>query len=201
VSAEKPVAGAVPALALAHLGAPGSFSEEAAQLWAARAGLVLEPRGCGSFEAVLAELALGRAGLAILPLANSSAGLVRPALAALLDGSFELVDELALVVRLSLWAAHPEVRREQVERVASHPWALLQCRRYLACELPGRSLLEWSDTGAAARDLAAGRLDEHTLVLASERAGALHGLARVAADVQDEPRNRTFFALLKRRAP
>jgi len=188
------------ALVVAHLGLSGSFSEEAALAYAERAGLALEPQGNASFEAVLASLAEGRAGLAVVPVANSTGGLVQPALAALCASALELVDEVVLPVRLSLWVRCAETGLDALERVASHPQAFRQCARFLARELPGRAQLEWSDTASAARDLALGVLDERVGVLASRRAGEIHGLVCRLADVQDDPRNRTFFAVVRRRS-
>ncbi len=184
-----------------HLGSRGSFSEEAALAFAARERLELEPRGCSAPEAVLEELRAGRAAWAVLPVANSSSGLVRGALEPLLRGAFELAGEITLPVRISLWVAREEIACASIEVVASHPQAFLQCERSLARELPGRVRLEWTDTGSAARDLASGVLDPHVAVLASERAGALHGLARRASDLQDDPENRTHFVVVQRCGP
>jgi prephenate dehydratase len=190
------------ALRLAFLGARGSFSEEAARAYAARTGrevelLGAEQLGSPAPGALLAALARGACDLAVLPVANSAAGLVWPSLQALGQGAFELLDEVVLPVRLALLAAHSGVSLAEIERVASHPMALAQCARTLARLVPGRAQVPWSDTASAARDLAAGRLDARTAVLASERAGEQHGLAFLARDVHDQPDNRTFFAVLR----
>jgi prephenate dehydratase len=186
-------------LRLAFLGAAGSFSEEAALVFAARARREAELAGASDPAAVLALLAGGDVELAVLPVANSTGGLVRPALAALAASRVELVDEVVLAVRFSLWA-RAGCTLADVARVASHPQAFAQCARSLARLLPGRELVEGGDTASAARDLATGALDERTAVLASARAGERYGLARLAADVHDEPSNRTFFGVFSRTA-
>jgi prephenate dehydratase len=190
-------------LRIAHLGARGSFSEEAAATLARRwAGPVAlhgsEALGSDAPAAVLEALASGAVERAVLPLANSSAGLVRSTLAALLARPCELEDELVLPVRLSLCAVDARGGADELERVASHPMALAQCTRTLARLLPGRPGLPWSDTAAAARDLARGALPARTAVLCSARAAELYGLAVLAHDVQDASDNRTFFAVLRR---
>jgi prephenate dehydratase len=186
------------ALSIAHLGTSGSFSEEAALAWAREFEAVPELVSGETPAAVLALLARGAAERAVLPLANSSAGLVRPAVAALARGGFELEGELVLPVRLVLWVRDARVTAARITRVASHPQALAQCARTLARLMPGHTTLPWSDTASAARALAEGRLDEHTAVVASARAGALHELAALARDVHDQPDNRTFFAVFRR---
>ena len=188
----------MPVLRLAHLGSAGSFSEEAARLHAERASREPELVGAPDPRAVLACLVEGGCERAVLPVANSSGGLVWPTLAALGARDLELLDEIVLAVRFALFAARPGITLANIERVASHPQAFRQCAGNLARLLPGRATVAWSDTASAARDLASGVLGPETAVLASARAGARHGLARLAADLQDAPDNRTFFAVLAR---
>ncbi|MSR60932.1 MAG: hypothetical protein EXS08_00600 [Planctomycetes bacterium] len=185
-------------LGIVHLGARGSFSEHAAQIYAHRARLEAHPLCASTPAEVLATLASGAAALAVLPIANTSGGLVRASLEALGAQRLELVDEVVVAVRFTLWARRAELGLEAITAVASHPQAFRQCASALARLLPGRALREWSDTAAAARDLAAGVLDERTAVLASAHAGELYGLAALLKDVHDEPDNRTFFAVLRR---
>ncbi len=190
------------ALRIAFLGASGSFSEEAARAYAERVGreaelVGAEQLGSAAPAAVLDALARGACELAVLPVANTTGGLVWPTLQALGARSFEVVEEVVLEVRFALFGARADIALDEIERVASHPMAFKQCARTLARLLPGRATLASSDTASAARDLAAGRLDAHTAVLAAERAGARHGLALLARDVHDQPDNRTFFAVLR----
>lgn len=185
-------------LRIAYLGSTGSFTQEAAHLYAEREGRRAELIGAPDPTAVLASLTDGTCERAVLPVANSTGGLVWPSLAALGRGDFRLIDEVVLAVRFELFAARAGLGLADIERVASHPQAFRQCARSLARLLPGRATLAWSDTASAARDLAAGVLGPGTAVLAALRAGEGHGLARLASDVQDEPDNRTFFAVLGR---
>jgi prephenate dehydratase len=188
----------VSALRIAHLGSSGSFSEEAALEHARAAGVEAELVPAPTFASVLDALARGAAERAVLPIASTGGGLVLAALAALSGRRFALAGELALPVRLSLWVRRAELAPASLARVASHPQALRQCARTLARLVPSCAPLEWSDTASAARDLASGLLDERTAVLASARAGERHGLHALAVDVQDEPDNRTLFAVLRR---
>jgi prephenate dehydratase len=186
---------------IAYFGSSGSFSEEAALAHAAKLGRASDLAGAPDPAAVLARLERGESELAVLPIANTTGGLVRASLAALGSCPCELDDEVVLPVRLSLWTRRAGMKASTIERVASHAQAFAQCTGSLARLLPGRALLEWSDTASAARSLADGSLDGHTAVLCSARAGERHGLALFAADVHDEPHNRTFFAVLRRRTP
>lgn len=181
---------------IAFLGSSGSFSEEAARLHAERQGLAADLIGAPAPAAVLALVACGAAQRAVLPVANTSSGLVWPVLAALGTSAFTLLDEVVLPVRFALFAARAGLAPAAIERVASHPQAFRQCTRALGELLPGRASVAWSDTASAARDLAAGVLDERTAVLAARATGERFGLALLAADVHDTEDNRTFFAVL-----
>lgn len=185
-------------LRIAFLGSTGSFSEEAAQLYVERGPRTAELFGAPTPEAACERLARGACDLAVLPVVNSSSGLVWSSFSALRGRELEIVDEVLLPVRFALFAARAGIGLADIQRVASHPQAFRQCTRTLERLLPGRASVAWSDTASAARDLAAGQLDERTAVLASARAGTLHGLACLGADVHDEPDNRTFFAVLGR---
>lgn len=185
------------ALRIAHFGSAGSFSEEAALVFAERVGRepVLVSRRLA--RDVLAALDNGSAERAVLPIANSVGGLVRASLDALNSCALQWVDQVALAVRFSLWG-RPGMQLAEVRAVASHPQAIRQCAQHLERLLPARRELEASDTASAARALAAGEFPVGTAVLASARAGRRYGLECLAADVHDEPDNRTFFAVLAR---
>jgi len=182
---------------LAHFGTSGSFSEEAALAHARELGAepVLLPRRVA--RDVLRAVETGAAERAVLPIASSVGGLVRASLDALADHALSWVGEIALPVRFHL-LARPGRALADVRAVASHPQAFRQCARTLARLVPGCRELEASDSASAARALAAGELAPDTAVLASARAGALHGLATLASDVQDESSNRTFFGVWAR---
>jgi len=189
---------------IVFLGASGSFSEEAALALAERRALAdASFVGARDPAAVVAALIDGEAELGVLPVANTSGGLVRETLAALAAAGavgLEPVDELALPVRFTLWLARPGIELDSIERVASHPQAFAQCARTLERLLPGRAHLSQGDTASAARALSDGGLDPSTAVLASARAGRRYGLFSAREDVHDDPANRTFFALFRRRS-
>jgi prephenate dehydratase len=184
-------------LRIAHFGSPGSFSEEAALVFAERCGREPELVGRRLARDVLAALESGAAERVVLPIANSVGGLVRASLDAWNDCALQWVDQVALLVRFSLWGP-PGTELADVRVVASHPQAFRQCARNLERLLPARRELEASDTASAAQALAAGEFPAGTAVLASARAGRRYRLACLAADVHDEPDNRTFFAVLAR---
>lgn len=184
-------------IVVAHFGASGSFSEEAALVHARELGCVAELLPRRVARDVLSAVESGAAERAVLPVATSVGGLVRASLDALAGHALSWVGEVALPVRFAL-LARPGTALADVRAVASHPQAFRQCARTLARLLPGRRELEASDTASAARSLAAGELEAGTAVLASARAGSVHGLELLVPDVHDDPTNRTYFGVWAR---
>lgn len=174
-------------MSVAYQGAPGAFAHQACLAFAASH----EPVAYASFADVAAAVAAGEAALGMLPLENSGAGLV-PGVAELIAG-LVVVAEHVLPVRLHLLAL-PGVALAEVRTVVSHEMALRQCAGSLrALGLAGERA---ANTAVAARDLA-GR---DRAALASAAAAEIYGLTVLRADMQDDPDNRTRFALVRRGA-
>lgn len=169
-------------------GPPGAYGELAAKrLCPGARGL-----GLGAFDDVLEALLSGRVDRAVLPIGNSTAGAVTGQLERLAAAPVSVVGAMWLQVRHQLLAL-PGADPGALRVVWSHPQALAQCRHFLEARgLEGRAD---ATTSAAAARVAASR-DRSLAALASVEAGRAHGLVVVEADVQDEPDNRTRFALL-----
>jgi prephenate dehydratase len=175
---------------VAYQGAPGAFGEEACRAFLPDWLPVARP----TFAAVLDSVRAGEADRGILPLRNSSAGPV-PGVEELIGGSGLLVlERRSLPVRLHLLAL-PDARPEAIRRVASHPMALAQCRKWL--DESGLAVEEEANTAVAARALAeSGDLEK--AVMASEMAAKAYGLAIVRRDLQDSADNATIFVVVAR---
>ena len=175
---------------VAYQGAPGAFGEEACRTFLPEWLPVARP----SFEAVVESVLAGEVDRGMLPLRNSSAGPV-PGVEELIAGSNLLVIERhSLPVRLHLLAV-PGARLDGIRRVASHPMALAQCRKWL--DEAGLAVEEEANTAVAAQALAqAGDLEK--AVMASEAAAKDYGLAILKHDLQDAADNATIFAIVAR---
>ena len=90
---------------------------------------------------------------ALIPIENSVEGSVSVTLDELANGKrLVIVDEVALPVRLALMA-RPGTGMAGIARLASHPHALAQVRRYLAEELPDATIIPATSTAGAAEAL------------------------------------------------
>ncbi|HEY0027811.1 MAG TPA: prephenate dehydratase domain-containing protein [Allosphingosinicella sp.] len=170
---------------IAYSGAPGAFAHEACLAFAPD----LSPMAVDGFAAVADAVESGAAGFGMLPLHNSAAGTVEDVAELLRTRPLHIVAEHDLSVRMHLLGL-PETDISAVRIVRSHPMALRQCAR--ALDALSVELVEAGNTAVAARNLA----DPAHAVLASEAAAKAYGLIILQRDLQEDPDNRTRFALV-----
>ena len=173
---------------VAYLGPAGTFSEEAA-LGFFGSSILRVP--CASFDEVFHVTATGAADFGVVPVENSTEGVVTRSLDLFLHTPLFIIGETSLFVR------HNVLRRtaslDGVSAVLAHPQALAQCNAWLSAHLPQAERRPVSSNAEGAR-LAA--LDDSLAAIASSRAASEFGLHVVAPAVQDDAHNRTRFAVV-----
>jgi chorismate mutase / prephenate dehydratase len=173
---------------VAFLGPAGTFSEQAA-LGYFGSSIVAVP--CASIDEVFRATSAGAADFGVVPVENSTEGVVARSLDLFLHTPLFIVGETSLLVR------HNLLRRENsldgVTAVLAHPQALAQCHAWLSHHLPHAERRPASSNAEGAR-LAA--QDAALAAIASERAGSEFGLHVVAPAIQDDAHNRTRFAIV-----
>lgn len=183
-------------LVLGLSGDIGSFSEEAALLYAQKMQITPTLSHLIDMEGVLAALETGAIDLGIFPVLNSCSGLVKMAFEAMGKHLFTPVDELRLNIQQCL-LVRPGTKKDQIKLIVSHRQALAQCQNFLQAEFKTAKQLEWIDTAKAARDLSENKLTQDTAVIASELSAHVYGLKVLAKGIQDVTPNITTFILVK----
>src|SRR5712691_8160122 len=140
-------------VAVAIQGEAGSFSHAAA-LQALGPDIRLVP--CPSFEEVFRAVEAGDAARGAVPIENSLAGSVHENYDLLGARTLHVVAETQVRVRHCL-IARPGTERAAIRRVASHPVALAQCRKFFANHTDVVPVPAY-DTAGSVRDLMAGRV-------------------------------------------
>lgn len=176
---------------VAFQGAEGAYSHIAARKYFGSSATDLA--GFPTFAAALAEAERGDAGYAFLPIENTTAGSINETYDLIRHTDLKIVGEEILEVRHCLLAL-PGATLEGIRRVASHPQALAQCGRFLA-QLAGVVTVPYVDTAEAAH-LVRQSGDLALAAIASEEAGALHGLTVLARDLADQEENWTRFVVV-----
>lgn len=179
-------------LAVAIQGEAGSFSHAAAHE-ALGPDLLLVP--CPTFEELFRAVEAGHATRGVVPIENSLAGSVYEAYDALGAHALHVVGETQVRVRHCL-VVRPGTALGDVRRVASHPVALAQCRRFFV-DHPGVAAVPAYDTAGSVRDLLAGR-QEADAAIGSALAATLYGGEVLLEGLEDHPENYTRFLVVAR---
>jgi chorismate mutase/prephenate dehydratase len=177
---------------IAYLGPPGTFSEMAA---IRHFGSSVDAVPCASIDEVFRATESGTADFGVVPVENSSEGAVNRSLDLLLQTPLTISGEVSVPVRHNLLTRSGSL--EGVVRVCAHAQALAQCQGWLDRHAPGLERVPVSSNAEGAR-LAS--QDPTTAGIAADTAAARYALQYVAHAIQDDPSNRTRFAVIGRYA-
>ncbi len=175
---------------VAYLGPVGTFSEQAVYQQFGRA---VEGMPCTSIDEVFRATEAGTADFGVVPIENSSEGVINRTLDLLLQTTLVISGEVSLAVNHSLMTRSGSM--EGVTAICAHSQALAQCQLWLNQNHPNIERRAVASNGEAAR-LASE--DASIAAIASEIAGRNYNLQIVKAHVQDDPHNRTRFAVIGR---
>ncbi len=182
---------------LAYLGPPGTYSEEAALLYAKKDGyLAFDLAPVPSLPAVIASVDSGDADEGIVPIENSLEGAVTFTVDLLIHESDLLIkNELVLPIHHCLIAkSGANLADADVEMVYSHPQSLAQCREYLLRRFPNADLMPSPSNAAAVGEML--NAAAPALAIAGKRAAANYDVEIVDEEVEDNHSNATRFVVL-----
>ncbi len=174
---------------VAYLGPEATFTHQAVRR---HFGTSARAVPCGSIGAVFSEVTRGQADFGVVPVENSTEGVVNHTLDSFLDAELAIHAEISVNVDHCL-LTRDDVPVSEIERVYSHPQALAQCRAWLTANLPRATLVESSSTAAAAQ--AAAR-DAKSAAIAAEFASRIYGLTVARTKLQDVSENITRFLVV-----
>ncbi len=173
---------------VAYLGPAGTFSELAA-LGFFGSSIVQVP--CTSIDEVFRATAAGAADFGVVPVENSTEGVVARSLDLFLTTPLFIIGETSLFVRHNL--LRKQASLDGIQAVCAHPQALAQCHGWLAHHLPQ---VERRPVASNAEGARLAGLDGTLAAVASDRAASEYGLHVVAPAIQDDAHNRTRFAIV-----
>ncbi len=173
---------------IAFFGLLGSWTHMAARrLFGPSADYRETPTIAQVFEAVSS----GQARLGVVPIENSTEGGVNQTVDELVARDLHIRGEVVLEIAQCLVGLDPDLSR--IERVASHPQGLAQCRHWLAEHLPHAEQIAALSTTAAARDASQ---NPRLAAISSALAGELNGLQVIRESIQDSADNATRFVVI-----
>lgn len=197
--AEKEGTGRLPFIGVEHFdtadarvvfqGSEGSYSQEAMFRFF---GEQVNSIHVDTFRDAMSAIDEGRADYAVLPIENSTAGIVSEIYDLLVEYENYIVAEQILKIEHCLLAL-PGAKKEDITRVYSHPQSLMQCARYLQGT-------EWQQismkNNAFAAEKAAREKDKTQAAIAGAHAAEAYGLTVLERGINQSDTNSTRFIIV-----
>jgi len=176
-------------MTIAYLGPEATFTHQAA---IRRFGSSLRYVSLKTITDVFAEVSKRRAEYGVVPVENSTEGVVTHTLDMFVDSDLKIVSQIVLPVQQCLMS---RCRREQIKRLYAHPQSLAQCRGWVQNNLPHVEIIETSSNARSAERAAE---EPDTAAIAGALAAERYHLNILEYDIQDNSANATRFLVLGR---
>ena len=177
-------------LKVAFLGPQGTFTQAAALK---HFGHSVQTLPMAAIDEVFREVESGSANYGVVPVENSTEGVINHTLDMFVQSSLTICGEVELRVHHHLLGKTADI--SSLQKIYSHQQSLAQCREWLDANLSGVERVAVSSNAEAARR--AGR-EEGAAAIAGEIAGELYGLTVVESNIEDNPDNTTRFLVVGR---
>jgi chorismate mutase / prephenate dehydratase len=176
-------------MTIAYLGPEATFTHQAA---IRRFGSSLRYSAQKTVADVFSEVTKNRADYGVVPVENSTEGVVTHTLDMFVDSDLKIVAQIILPIQHCLVSNY---KRDEIKKLYSHPQTLGQCRGWIQMHLPNAEIIETSSNARSA-ELAAKEKGSAAITgtLAAER----YGLRILESDIQDNSANATRFLVLGR---
>jgi len=179
-------------MSIAFLGPPGTFTEAAVFKHFGRSVTAVP---FDSIDAVFREVAAGTSDYGVVPVENSTEGVVNHTLDSFMQSTLSICGEVETRIHHCLLGKANNV--DGITRLYSHQQSLAQCRRWLDANLPGVDRVSVNSNAEAARRC----VDEPgAAAVAGEVAARTYGLELIAKNIEDEPSNTTRFLVIGARS-
>ena len=172
-----------------YQGAEGSYSQAAMRRFF---GENVNAFHVETFRDAMSAIDEGSADFAVLPIENSTAGIVNEIYDLLVEFENYIVGEQVIPIEHCLLAL-PGTKMEEIKRVYSHPQSLMQSARYLA-EHDWQQISMQNNAFAALK--VAKEKDKTQAAIASEYAGETYGLEILKKGINDSDSNSTRFIIV-----
>lgn len=179
-------------LLIGYLGPEGTFTQAAVLK---HFGHSVQTQAQPAIDVVFREVEAGDCNYGVVPIENSTEGVVNHTLDMFLRSPLRICGEVSLRIELHLLSRESDL--SAIQRVYAHQQALAQCREWLDANLPRAERIAVSSNGEAARRVTQ---ESAAAAVAGETAAELYGLTRLAVRIEDEPGNTTRFLVIGKQA-
>ena len=178
---------------VAFLGPDGTFSHQAAsRQFGAQVDLV----PVTTLRDVFTLTERGDTHFGVVPVENTIEGPITVTFDALVETDVTICSEIKLEISQHLMSRTG--RLQDIQKVASHPQPLAQCRGWLDANLHGIETVETTSTAAAAQ---LAHADKKVASIGSEVTAEVYDLLTIASGIEDHRGNTTRFLVVGRETP
>jgi chorismate mutase/prephenate dehydratase len=176
-------------LTIAYFGPEATFTHQAA---IRKFGASLHYSAQKTITDVFAEVSRNRADYGVVPVENSTEGVVTHTLDMFVESDLKIVAQIVMRVQQCLMS---KGAKRDIQKLFAHPQSLAQCRAWIQNNIPHVEIIETSSNARSA-ELAA--KTKHSAALGGALAAQHYGLDVIEADIQDNSTNTTRFLVLGR---
>lgn len=174
---------------VAYLGPEGTFTQQAALKHFGHSAVCLP---MAAIDDVFREVEAGAVEFGVVPVENSSEGVVNHTLDTFFTSPLKICGEVALRIHHHLLASDI-TKTENISRIYSHSQSLAQCRKWLEAHYPHAERVAVSSNAEAAKRI---KGEWNAAAIAGEMAADLYGLKILAEKIEDQPDNSTRFLII-----
>ncbi len=177
-------------LKIAYLGPEGTFTQQAVHR---HFGHSVQALGHPAIETVFEQVQGAEADFGVVPIENSTQGIVSHTLDMFLECDLKICGEVEMRIHHNLLTHAAGL--SSIERVYAHHQSLSQCRTWLRRNLPQADALPVSSNAEAARRV---RNAPEAAAIASMSAAEIYGVPVLFSNIEDSPDNTTRFLVIGR---
>lgn len=177
-------------LKIAYLGPEGTFTQQAVYR---HFGHSVQALGHPGIETVFEQVQGEEADFGVVPIENSTQGIVSHTLDMFLDSDLKICGEVEMRIHHNLLTHSNSLAG--IERIYAHQQSLSQCRNWIRRNLPGAEALPVSSNADAARRV---RNAPEAAAIASRSAAEIYGVPILFSGIEDNPDNTTRFLVIGR---
>lgn len=174
---------------VAFLGPEGTFTQQAALK---HFGHSAQTVSLAAIDEVFREVESGSAHYGVVPVENSTEGVVTHTLDNFMDSNLTICGDVVLRIHQNLMVSDV-TKTDNITRIYSHAQSLAQCRKWLDAHYPKAERIALSSNSEAAKRI---RSEWNSAAIASEVAAELYGLTILAEKIEDRPDNSTRFLII-----
>lgn len=173
---------------IAYLGPEGTFTHAAAMK---QFGNSVPTDAYSAIDRVFREVAAGHANYGVVPVENSTEGVVNHTLDTFLTSDLKICGEVELRIHHHFMSRAAGLA--DIKKIYSHQQSLAQCRNWLNENMSGVECVAVSSNAEAAK---IATTDISYAAIGSDAAAKIYALTVLASNIEDNPNNTTRFIVV-----